>query len=1455
MGGSSKNSTSTQSVQIPQDVLNRYNAVNARAETTAQTPFQTYSNDPSAFVAPMNSTQQSGVANTNTAAGQAQPYFDAATGQLVASQNGAQPYIGASGSQLLSGLGSGQSYLNAANQGLGAAQSSGQSYIGASGNQLSNAQSSAQPYIAAAGQGLGAANENIQAGLGVGSGLAGASLQSLQAANENANPLNASANQFYTGAYQGAQPYNQAAGSLIGQGLGAANPLNSQAQSGLSSSYAGAQPYNQIAAGLAGASAQAVNPNQIGGAEINQFMSPYLQQVLGSTSALLNQNNQQQMSGQTGSAIQQGAFGGDRAGIAAANLAQQQQLANASIYSGILNQGYGQALSAAQQQQGVGLGAAQANRAALSGAAGQLAGIGQQQYGQGTGTAQAQAALGQQLYGQGLGAGQAVQGLGQQVYGQGTGTGQAQAQLGQQVFGQGATTAAQQAQLGQQQYSQALGAASQQAQLAQQQAALGQQQYGMGANTAQQLAALGQQQYGMGANTAQQQAALGQAQYGMGAQTAQQLAALGQQQYGMGANTSQQLAGLGAGAQAAGLQGAQAQLAAGQVGQQTQQAGLTALYNQFLQQQSYPFQTAQFLANIAEGTGSLSGSTTTTTQPGGFFSDKRLKEDMEPIGETYDGQKIVKFRYKNGDPRKQIGLIAQDVEKKHPEAVGLAAGYRTVDYDKATADAAKRGKFADGGTPVLPGLSGADMAALLAAQQQMYAPFSQNGIYGSPAGSAPRGGSSYVPQANLPVSHLTVAGDLPTQKSGVEQASEIAAMASKAAPYAKAAKDKWDKRQANDNEEEARDHKARGGLAVAKRYASGGSPYSGGVGLDIPDEKPDHKLMTAGDLPGGKKSDFETAMDIAKVAAMFAVKRGGRIEKAGGGGFEPDIITGDAGDITLRKQPEQVSLPDRIGRSLSYLSDHDAVKHALRSLTHPDIQKDAPPGWREALKSPGLAPQVTEEPIRLTSAPAGAARNTVAPRRPVSAPRPTGIAPAAVAPPSAPPTPISADSPVSIQASPGIAAANVNIEPTNTSPPNIRAPKEPKEPNVIERAAESVGKPVGDYLKGLKKGDAQNWLPLISAIAAAGTARTVHPGVALAAGLGAGAETYMGTKERLAEVAKTRAEQGRTEATSTILNAPTPVDGYTWVPGPGPNGEAIPGKDGKTVWHREMNVNATNYGGNKTPGATPAVSTEPVFMAPSSETVQHLREQYGVDPSQPGVANHERAIAMNPEVAAIDQAARESVQKRIGDLQVTENAKRQLLQLSEAVNGLSTGVAGQGHGSEWRARAVNMAVTAANLLGIPVDPALTTDLDEQQIIAKIRQMMGPTLANQNDQKSASVAHAITGVLPGGDLQPAAANEILSSMLVQTQQPRDLSNYVNNYAKFGLMAGVEPAFAKDTGSTYDHEQRAIPKFMASPAFNASMNALRSPKPEVRARAAEILDQQYGPNFHRYFAGER
>ncbi|MBN9433985.1 MAG: tail fiber domain-containing protein [Bosea sp.] len=149
----------------------------------------------------------------------------------------------------------------------------------------------------------------------------------------------------------------------------------------------------------------------------------------------------------------------------------------------------------------------------------------------------------------------------------------------------------------------------------------------------------------------------------------------------------------------------QAQLEAG-----NQQQGFN--YGQYQAERSYPFQSQGWLANILQGLGSTVGYSQKSTQPSGNtgsailggalslasvipWSDRRLKEGVIPVGETFDGQTIYKFRYK-GEPETHIGLMAQEVEQDHPDAVGERAGYKTVDYDLAT-EGAERPRRATGG--------------------------------------------------------------------------------------------------------------------------------------------------------------------------------------------------------------------------------------------------------------------------------------------------------------------------------------------------------------------------------------------------------------------------------------------------------------------------------------------------------------------------------------------------------------------------------------------------------------------------------------------------------------------------------------------------------------------------------------------------------------------------------------
>jgi hypothetical protein len=689
-------------------------------------------------------------------------------------------------------------------------------------------------------------------------------------------------------------------------------PITTEQQQGISATTAAAnqaQPANEAAEAGTVASAAPIS-----GADINSYLSPYLGDVMSSTEALQNQSNQQQQAGQLGNAITSGAFGSDRTGIAAANLEEQQNLANSSTLAGIANTGY-------------------------------------------------QSALGE-------------------------------------------------------------------------------------------------------ANTEQQAGLAGSA----------------------------QLANIGNAAQASSLSGASAELAAGTVQQQTQQAQDTAEYNQFEQQQSYPFQVDQFLAGIAEGTGSLSGSTTTTTQPGGFFSDRRLKRDIKKIGETFDHQDVV--TYKMGDDnRTRIGLIAQDVEKKHPEAVGVAGGYKTVDYGKATKEAANEGHFYTGGVVAFPrkkyasggypGDSGG-LAGVLQAQQAMYGQMGggQPGMSGTPR----------VPGASSSGAHLTVAsgGVKPAQTGAqnVMQAAQLAEAGDKlykdftgptpttasanstpvaAAPTANidtsngvmgtGISPTGDAQNATPDQPmtfslDNSDGMKHGGIAGRAHFDSGGSPY-GDNGLDIPDEQNDNKLAVAATAPSqGQQNGMNDVADIASIVSMFA-NRGGAVpfrhKRDMGGGL--NIPDNEATDTLATAAPLAVG-PAQAEQNADMQDIADVVKIAGA------VALLAKRGGRINGYADGGDPTDDDADTDDT------------------APAPTDAAPAST----------------------GVAA----------SPPSLW--------DKIKGVAESPGV-----------------LAALEGIGAMGTARTVHPGVALAAGLEAAAGAYPGIQEGLASAQQKQAQTRGIDIQNTIL--------------------------------------------------------------------------------------------------------------------------------------------------------------------------------------------------------------------------------------------------------------------------------------------------------------------------------
>lgn len=65
------------------------------------------------------------------------------------------------------------------------------------------------------------------------------------------------------------------------------------------------------------------------------------------------------------------------------------------------------------------------------------------------------------------------------------------------------------------------------------------------------------------------------------------------------------------------------------------------------------------------------------------FSDERLKENIEPTGEKIAGVPVVEWDWKNGSGHGR-GVIAQQLEKKHPEMVDNShpSGFKRVSYGK-----------------------------------------------------------------------------------------------------------------------------------------------------------------------------------------------------------------------------------------------------------------------------------------------------------------------------------------------------------------------------------------------------------------------------------------------------------------------------------------------------------------------------------------------------------------------------------------------------------------------------------------------------------------------------------------------------------------------------------------------------------------------------------------------------
>jgi len=163
----------------------------------------------------------------------------------------------------------------------------------------------------------------------------------------------------------------QRAATLAGSGVGSFQPFIDQAKA---QGTAAGQTVGDVGTTLSGIAGLTGAPTS---SQVQQYMSPYQSQVIDTTLSEFDRQKAIQEKSIADQAIASGAFGGGREGVQRAEFASQSGRDRAALQAQLLQQGFGQAQQARQQdiQTRFGLGQAQ------SGLAGQQLGLGQFQSG------------------------------------------------------------------------------------------------------------------------------------------------------------------------------------------------------------------------------------------------------------------------------------------------------------------------------------------------------------------------------------------------------------------------------------------------------------------------------------------------------------------------------------------------------------------------------------------------------------------------------------------------------------------------------------------------------------------------------------------------------------------------------------------------------------------------------------------------------------------------------------------------------------------------------------------------------------------------------------------------------------------------------------------------------------------------------------------------------------------
>jgi hypothetical protein len=421
----------------------------------------------------------------------------------------------------------------------------------------------------------------------------------------------------------------------------------------------------------------------------------------------------------------------------------------------------------------------------------------------------------------------------------------------------------------------------------------------------------------------------------------------------------------------------------------------------------------------------------------------------------------------------------------------------------------------------------------------------------------------------------------------------------------------------------------------------------------------------------------------------------------------------------------------------------------------------------------------------------------------------------------------------------------------------------------ISGARESLSKP-------------ENLIPLLSGIAAMGTAPTYSLGVALAAGLGAGTKSYTDIRKQMADIEKTKADtqQSRVltaaEAQTIPQNAIFVRAGITYVML----------ADGKTVtlseWHKmgkpptagtaqaagiiKSLPDAQPVSGASVPAATtPAPPEAPSVPGKPAPTEGDKAVQgYGWNPTI-SETNRAKAQADSEALLAMPEAQRNAfIQKSIADEEAifanaasAAEAGTSLNQLARQISALD-GPLGTGPLNQMKTTFAAYVNDVMNTFGVPQEyRILEKDVDRSIIANKLSTALQFEGVQQAGQRAFQALNQIAAAIPGPGMPKEAALEIIGNMYIDKQKSLDAARYLEDYKELASMPGMyksaqaQLAFRNDYNDQFYEAQR-----------QRLTEILRAKDPKTGTTLVDDillgkvdpkqLDEELGmPGFSRYF----